>query len=102
VAIRFTASYNGKTFDDTFKTEQPYYYKTGIGLVVKGLDDSVTQMRLGDRWHLAFGGDLAFGEKGRPSAPGKPRIPANAVIEYEVELVDLPGAAEEFIADVDE
>jgi FKBP-type peptidyl-prolyl cis-trans isomerase 2 len=51
VAIRFTASYKGKVFDDTFKTEQPYYYKNGIGLVVKGLDDTIKEMHLGDRYN---------------------------------------------------
>lgn len=99
VAIRFTGSYKGNVFDDTFKTEQPYFYRTGVGLILKGLDDAVTNMAVGDRFKLSFGGDLAFGEKGRPSAPGKPRIPPNAVIDYEVELVDLPGQGEDMIAD---
>jgi hypothetical protein len=40
---------------------------------------------------LKFGGEYAFGSKGKPSAPGKPRIPPNADVEYEVELVELPG-----------
>ena len=51
---------------------------------MKGLDDAVTHMKIGDRWKLSFGGDLAFGSKGKPSAPGKPRIPPNAVVDYEV------------------
>jgi hypothetical protein len=33
------------------------------------------------------------------SSPGKPRIPPRAAVEYEVELVDLPGKGEEFILD---
>ena len=32
----------------------------------------------GDRLKLKFGGELAFGEKGKQSAPGKPRIPPNS------------------------
>lgn len=59
-------------------------------------------MHVGDRFRLQFGGDLAFGAQGRPSAPGKPRIPPNAVIDYEVELVSIPGTDDEFIADVEE
>jgi FKBP-type peptidyl-prolyl cis-trans isomerase len=96
--IRFKGSYKGSAFDDTFSTDQPYFYRAGVGLIVKGLDDSVVQMNVGDRWRLAFGGSYAF-EKGKPSAPGKPRIPPNADIEYEVELEDIPGIADEFIAD---
>jgi FKBP-type peptidyl-prolyl cis-trans isomerase len=102
VTIRFKGSYKGTVFDDTFKTEQPYIYRTGVGLVLKGLDDAIINMAVGDRIKLSFGGELAFGEKGKPSAPGKPRIPPNAVIDYEVELVELPGQAEDFIADYEE
>jgi peptidylprolyl isomerase len=56
----------------------------GVGSIVKGLDDAVLHMRTGDKVRLEFGGDLAFGDKGRPAAPGKPRIPPNADISYEV------------------
>jgi hypothetical protein len=30
VAIRFTASYNGAVIDDTFKTDEPYYYRSAL------------------------------------------------------------------------
>lgn len=101
VAIRFKGSYKGNSFDDTFSTDQPYFYRCGVGLIVKGLDDAVANMQVGDRYKLSFGGSLAFGEKGKPSAPGKPRIPPNAEIDYEVELVEIPGTQEEMIADYD-
>jgi peptidylprolyl isomerase len=42
-------------------------------------------------------GDLAFGKKGRPSSAGKPRIPADSVIVFEVEMVGLPGKEPELI-----
>ena len=40
-------------------------------------------MRVGDRWKLSFGGDLAF-PNGKPSSAGKARIPPNGVVDYEV------------------
>jgi len=40
---------------------------------------------------------LAFGKAGRPSSPGKPRIPPNAVIVFDVEMVGLPGKEVELI-----
>ncbi len=52
--------------------------------MVQGLDDAVVNMHKGERLHLKFGGDLAFGSKGRPAAPGRPRIPPNAAIDYQV------------------
>ena len=42
-------------------------------------------------------GDLAFGPKGKPAAPGRSRIPANAVITFDVEMVGLPGKEVELI-----
>ena len=100
VAIRFKGSYKGTEFDNTFNSAEPYFYRAGVGLIVKGLDDSIPNMHVGDRFKLVFSGDRAF-EKGKPSAPGKPRLPPGGEIEYEVELTELPGAAEEFILDVE-
>ena len=66
---------------------------------MKGLDDAIPNMHEGEKLHLQFGGDLAFGSKGRPSAPGKPRIPPNAVIDYVVQLVQVPGTGDDMIVD---
>jgi peptidylprolyl isomerase len=41
--------------------------------------------------------ELAFGKKGRPSSAGKPRIPADSTIVFEVEIVGLPGKEPELI-----
>ena len=54
-------------------------------------------MRTGDRWTLTIPGELAFGAKGRPASAGKPRIPANAEIVFEVEMVGVPGKEPELI-----
>ena len=98
VGIRFKGNYKGVDFDNTFDTAQPYLYRAGVGLILKGLDESVVQMKLGDKYHLVFGGNLAF-ENGVKSSPGKPRIPAGAEVDYVIEVVDIPGVGEEFIAD---
>jgi peptidylprolyl isomerase len=34
---------------------------------------------------------MAFGESGRKASAGKPRIPANTEIVFEVEIEGLPG-----------
>ena len=44
-----------------------------------------------------YQGNLAFGPKGRPASAGKPRIPGNAEIVFEVEMVGLPGKERELI-----
>jgi len=40
---------------------------------------------------------MAFGEKGRSASAGRPRIPPNATIIFEVEMVGLPGREPELI-----
>ena len=42
-------------------------------------------------------GELAFGPKGRPASAGKPRIPGNTEVVFEVEIVGLPGKEPELI-----
>lgn len=42
-------------------------------------------------------GTLAFGSGGRPASAGKPRIPADATITFDVEMVGLPGKEPELI-----
>jgi len=54
-------------------------------------------MRVGDRWTLTVPGNLAFGPKGRPSSAGKPRVPSNATVIFEIEMVSLPGLEPELI-----
>lgn len=102
VEVRFKGAYKGNEFDNTYKTELPYTYRAGVGTVLPGLDETVVNMHVGDTLAVTFGGDLGFGQKGRPSAPGKPRIPPNAEVDYEVTLERLPGKGDEFIADTEE
>ena len=42
-------------------------------------------------------GKLAFGPKGRPASAGKPRIPSDATITFDIEMVSLPGKEQELI-----
>jgi len=44
VEIRFKGSYKGNVFDDTFSTPDPYFYRAGVGILMKGVDDTVTNM----------------------------------------------------------
>lgn len=91
VAIRFRGSFDGKVFDDIFNTEEPYYVRVGSESLVKGIQDALPQMKVGDLWQLTLKSEFAFGPKGRPPSPGKPRIPGDAVVTYDVELISVPG-----------
>eukprot|EP00956_Cyclotella_meneghiniana_P017944 scaffold29594_cov57-Cyclotella_meneghiniana.AAC.3 len=91
-AIRFASSYGDMKIDNVFDTAEPYYTRIGSGGLIKGVEEVLPKMRLGDRW-----GNLAFGAKGKPASPGTPRIPANAEITFDVEMVGLPGKEPELI-----
>mmetsp|Transcript_16908 Transcript_16908/g.22209 ORF Transcript_16908/g.22209 Transcript_16908/m.22209 type:complete len:200 (+) Transcript_16908:92-691(+) len=98
-AIRFRAAVtdSGMKIDDIFDTPEPYYTRIGSGGLIKGVEQILPLMRVGDRWTLNVPGELAFGPKGRPASAGKARIPSNAAITFEVEVVGLPGKEPELI-----
>ena len=54
----------------------------GVGGVIKGWTEALKLMRPGDKWKLAIPPDLGYGEAGSP-----PKIGANAILVFEVELV---------------
>ncbi|KAL9190306.1 hypothetical protein ACHAXT_007517 [Thalassiosira profunda] len=96
-AIRFAAFAGENKIDDIFDTPEPYYTRVGSGGLIKGVEEVLPKMRVGDRWVLTVPGNLAFGPKGRPASAGKPRIPSNAEITFDVEMVGLPGKEQELI-----
>uniref|UniRef100_A0A7S1EUS4 peptidylprolyl isomerase n=1 Tax=Timspurckia oligopyrenoides TaxID=708627 RepID=A0A7S1EUS4_9RHOD len=102
IGIRFKATYNNFTFDDTFATAEPYYIRVGSGNVPKGLEEALLLMGLGDRLMLTVPGNLAFGPKGRRATAGKPSIPPNATIYYELEIAEFPGYMKEIMEINDE
>ena len=56
----------------------------GVGEVIKGWDLGVEGMRVGDKRHLVIPAQLAYGSSGV-----KGTIPPNAVLEFDVQLVDV-------------
>lgn len=97
--IRFKAVCvpTGNVIDDITNTPEPYYTRVGSGGLIKGVEEVIPLMRVGDRFFITVPGPLAFGPKGRPSSAGKPRIPSNAEITFDVEMVGLPGKEQELI-----
>ena len=99
VAIRFKCVIQGKNnvIDDILANPEPYYYRVGSGQVLPAVEEAVVMMRAGDVWELEVPPALGFGTKGRQSSPGKPRISGDAVLDFTLELVAVPGKDEEII-----
>ena len=81
-----TVNYAGKLidgveFDSSYKRGQPATFP--VGGVIKGWTEALQLMKEGSKWQLVIPADLAYGEQGRPG------IPPNSVLIFEVELVSI-------------
>jgi peptidylprolyl isomerase len=73
---------DGAMFDSSVG-KQPFSLVVGTGSVIQGWDEGLQGMKLGGRRQLVIPAELAYGESG--SGP----IPPNAVLIFEVEIVDV-------------
>ncbi|MFL5342404.1 MAG: FKBP-type peptidyl-prolyl cis-trans isomerase [Gemmataceae bacterium] len=75
---------DGTKFDSSLDRGQPISFRLGAGRVIKGWDEGIAGMRVGGKRKLVIPPDLAYGKEGRP-----PVIPANAELQFDVELVKI-------------
>ena len=74
---------DGTMFDSSLLRGQPAEFPIGVGQVIPGWEEGVGSMNVGGRRQLVIPPDLAYGDSGREP------IPPNAVLIFEVELVDI-------------
>eukprot|EP00656_Telonema_subtile_P022431 TRINITY_DN2356_c0_g1_i1.p1 TRINITY_DN2356_c0_g1~~TRINITY_DN2356_c0_g1_i1.p1 ORF type:complete len:177 (-),score=67.63 TRINITY_DN2356_c0_g1_i1:223-753(-) len=76
---------DGTVFDRTNrgKKGQPLSFKVGLGKVIRGWDEAVLTMSLGEVALITIESEWAYGKKGVPEA----KIPPNARLVFELELV---------------
>jgi peptidylprolyl isomerase len=75
---------DGSKFDSSRDRDTPFPFAIGAGRVIRGWDEGVATMNVGGRRLLIIPGDLAYGPSGRP-----PRIPPNATLIFDVELLEV-------------
>ena len=73
---------DGTVFDSSFKRNQPIEFTLGVGQVIKGWDEGISLLGVGDKASFIIPSDLAYGESGAGGV-----IPANAPLIFEVELI---------------
>lgn len=75
---------DGTKFDSSRDRGEPFAFTLGKGEVIKGWDLGVVGMKKGGQRKLVIPGSLAYGKAGSP-----PKIPADATLEFDVELVEI-------------
>lgn len=74
---------DGTMFDSSIERGQPISFPLGTGRVIKGWDEGIALMKVGEKAQLIIPADLGYGE--RAMGP----IPANSTLVFDVELVDV-------------
>lgn len=75
---------NGEKFDSSMDRGQPAEFP--VGGVIPGWTEALQMMKVGSKYKLFIPSDLAYGAQGRPG------IPPNSTLIFEVELLDIVAA----------
>lgn len=75
---------DGTEFDSSVARGEPFSFRVGSGMVIKGWDEGVSSMRKGGKRKLIIPPHLAYGARGVGNI-----IPPDATLTFVVELLDL-------------
>jgi FKBP-type peptidyl-prolyl cis-trans isomerase FkpA len=75
---------DGTKFDSSVDRNDPFAFVLGAGQVIRGWDEGVAKLKVGDKAKLTIPPEMAYGREGYPGA-----IPPNATLIFEVELLSI-------------
>ena len=91
VVVHYTGALtNGVKFDSSLDRGQPFTFRLGAGQVIKGWDEGIAALHIGDQAVLVIPPQLGYGARGA----GDGLIPPDATLIFIVELVDIRATSE--------
>ncbi len=75
---------DGTVFDSSYKRSEPIDFPLGVGQVIKGWDEGIQLLKVGDKARLVIPSDLGYGSQGAGGV-----IPPDTTLIFDVELMDV-------------
>lgn len=75
---------DGTVFDSSYQRKQPIDFTVGIGQVIKGWDEGLQLLQVGDKARLVIPSHLGYGSQGAGGV-----IPPDATLIFDIELMEV-------------
>lgn len=85
VKVHYTGKLmDGNIFDSSLRRNLPFEFKIGEGRVIKGWEEALQILRVGEKASFIIPSNLAYGPRGAGGV-----IPPNATLIFEIELLEI-------------
>jgi FKBP-type peptidyl-prolyl cis-trans isomerase len=75
---------NGALFDSSVARNEPFSFPVGAGMVIKGWDEGLQRLRIGDHAILVIPPEIGYGASGAGGV-----IPPNATLVFIIEVLGV-------------